>query len=187
MRNDNCAPERPDVELARAARLGDEDAFEQIVDRHGPAMYRFARRLLLHDANAQDVVQDAFVSAWKDLPSYAGRSSLRTWLFRLTARRAADLQRRRTPTPVDDDVLSTLLPAAAGSPQQAALDRELVTALRRALAELPWRQRAIWLLREIDGLSYRDIAEALAIPEDSVRGQLYRGRRALAERMNSWR
>lgn len=180
-------PERSDGDLARAARLGDEVAFTAIVDRHGPAMYRFAVRLLLHQDDAQDVVQEALASAWKDLPTFAGRSSLRTWLFTLTARRAADLQRRKTPTPVDDQLLATVQPPATDNPQRDAMDGELVAALRHALATLPWRQRAVWLLREIDGLSYREIAAALAIPEDSIRGHLYRGRRTLAERMNSWR
>jgi hypothetical protein len=70
-----------DGALVRAARLGDVQAFAVIVDRHGPAMYRYAVRLLHHDADAAEVVQEAFISAWKNLHTFQGRSNLRTWLF----------------------------------------------------------------------------------------------------------
>lgn len=174
--------------LVRAARLGDQDAFDAIVRRHGPGMYRYALRMVGgHEADAGEVVQEAFVSAWKNIATFEARSSLRTWLYRLASRRAVDLQRKRKPTPVDDDFLDAVTPPARTDPLRSVMDGELRVALQAALAELPWEQRAVWLLREVEGMAYGEIAESLGMTQDSVRGLLHRGRRNLAERMEPWR
>ena len=180
--------ESSDDALVRAARLGDQDAFAAIVDRHGVGMHRYALRLVGGShADAAEVTQDALVSAWKSLPSFAGRSSLRTWLFRIVHRRAADLTRRRRPVPIDDQLLSHLVPPASENALRSILDEELAQALQRSLDELPWHQRAVWLLREVEGMSYDEIASTLAMTVGSVRGHLHRGRRTLSERMARWR
>ncbi|KQP65157.1 RNA polymerase subunit sigma-70 [Nocardioides sp. Leaf307] len=151
-------------------------------------MYRYALRLVGgNDTDAAEVTQEALISAWKDLGTFQGRSSLKTWLFRLVHRRAVDLQRHRRPTPINDDLLSRFVPEASDNPLQDVLDAELLAALQQALDELPWHQRAVWLLREVEGMSYDEIGEALALPVGSVRGHLHRGRRTLAERMARWR
>lgn len=177
-----------DDALVRRAKLRDEAAFRVIVDRHGPGMYRYAVRLMrgsTHDG--AEVTQEALISAWKSLPTFEGRSSLRTWLFRMVHRRAADQQRNRRPVPIDDQLLSRVVRPANDNPLQDVLDGELLQALQAALDELPWLQRSCWLLKEVEGLSYAEIGEALAIPVGSVRGHLHRGRRVLAERMARWR
>ncbi len=173
--------------LARAAALGDRDAFEQIVRLHGPGMLRYARRVLSDPGDAEEAVQDAFVAAWRSLDRYRGDSALRTWLFGLTSHKAVDLSRRRRAVPVDDEV-ARQRPAGSGSdPWEQASATELARALDRALAELPYRQRACWLLAELEGLSQAEIAQVLGIGPDAVRGQLFRARRALEERMARWR
>lgn len=180
--------EASDAALVRAVGAGDAEAFREIVDRYGPRMYRYALRLVGgNDTDAAEVTQEALISAWKDLGTFQGRSSLKTWLFRLVHRRAVDLQRHRRPTPINDDLLSRFVPEASDNPLQDVLDAELVAALQQALDELPWHQRAVWLLREVEGMSYDEIGEALALPVGSVRGHLHRGRRTLAERMARWR
>ena len=165
----------------------DAAAFAEMV---GP----FRRELLVHCyrmlgsvQDAEDALQETLVSAWRNLPEFEGRSSLRTWLFSLVSRRAVDLQRKRRPTPVADDFLAAVAPPAHRDPLQDVMDKELVAALQAALAELPHQQRAVWLLRELEEMSYDDIATTLAMTPDSVRGQLHRGRRNLAERMAQWR
>ena len=177
-----------DAALVRAARLGDDAAFGELVDRHGPGMLRYARRLVGgSEADAGEVVQEAFISAWKGLDGFRGDSSLRTWLFRLVHRRAVDLIRHRRPTPIDDDLLSHVVRVADDNPLQDVMDSELLGALQEALDELPWNQRAAWLLREVEGLGYDEIAHAMGTTVGSVRGHLHRGRRQLAERMARWR
>lgn len=177
-----------DAALVRAARLGDDDAFGALVDRHGPSMLRYARRLVGgSEADAGEVVQEAFISAWRSLDTFRGDSSIRTWLFRLVHRRAVDLQRHRRPTPIDDEPISRVIEASGANPLQDVLDAELLEALQRALDELPWNQRAAWLLREVEGLGYEEIARTMGTTVGSVRGHLHRGRRQLAERMARWR
>lgn len=176
-----------DDALVRAARAGDEAAFAALVDRYGPGMYGYARRLLGDHVDAGEAVQEALVSAWKSLDDFEGRSHIRTWLYRLVHRRAVDLQRKRRPVPVEDESLSIMLPPARTDPLQQVLDSELLVALQAALETLPWNQRACWLLREIEEMSYDEIAEAIGLTEGSVRGHLQRARQALAERMAPWR
>ncbi|WP_397195924.1 RNA polymerase sigma factor [Nocardioides rotundus] len=182
------SPERSDGALARAARLGDEQAFRVIIDRHGPGMYRYALRLVggsEHDAS--EVTQEAFISAWRGLGRFRGESALPTWLFSLVHRRSVDLVRTRRPVPIDDEMLATQVPPAQDNPLQDVVDGELLEALQQALDELPWNQRAAWLLREVEGMTYEEIAATLSTTPGSVRGHLHRGRRTLAERMARWR
>lgn len=181
-------PEPSDDALLRAARLGDEAAFAQIVERYGRQMFRYAlRQVGGSEADAAEATQEAFISAWRSLPSFRGESSIRTWLFRLVHRRAADLTRRRKPTPVEDDALVDLVTPGLDDAMQHVLDEELLAALQDALDQLPWQQRSVWLLREIEGLSYQEIGDALALPVSTVRGLLARARPTLAERMARWR
>jgi len=179
--------ERSDGALLRAARLGDTDAFGAVVERHGPGMRRYARFILGDEEDAADATQEALVSAWRGLGTFRGESSLRTWLFTLVSRRAADLQRRQRPVPVDEQQLEQRLPAVPDTASGTALETHLLAALRSALQELPWRQRACWVLRELEGLSYDEIAATLGVTSGQVRGYLHRGRATLAERMEPWR
>ena len=177
-----------DEALVRAARVGDEEAFAVLVQRHGPGMHRYALRLVGgSDADAAEVTQDALVSAWQGLATFAGTSSLKTWLFRIVHRRAADLHRSRKAVPIDDQLLSHLVPGTEDNALRQVLDEELLAALQQCLDELPWNQRAVWLLRELEEMSYEEIATTLALPVGSVRGQLYRARRTVSERMARWR
>ncbi|WP_328828423.1 RNA polymerase sigma factor [Nocardioides acrostichi] len=182
-----------DEALARAAGAGDEAAFEEIVHRHAPTLLRYARRQLGSHDDAVEVTQEALVSAWQGIDAFEGRSSLRTWLIRLVHRRAVDLVRKRRPVPLDDEALdlvvdaTTVREAVRADPLQSYLDAELLADLQDALAELSWQQRSVWLLREVEGLSYDEIAETLGTTSGSVRGLLARARPRLAERMSRWR
>ncbi len=185
--NRSTIADASDEALVRAASVGDRDAFAVLVGRYGPGMYRYALRLVGDENDADEIAQEAFVSAWRGLRTFAGRSSLKTWLYRLVHRRAVDTQRHRRPSPVSDDLLSTLTPAASDDPLQQVLDGELLIALQAVLHELPWQQRATWLLREVEDMTYEEIAETVAVSVGSVRGHLYRARRTVAERMALWR
>ena len=179
---------RPDQVLARRAALGDRVAFAEIFDRYADHLFRYCLRMLDGDyAEAEDAVQEALARAWLKLPTFRGESSLRTWLFRLAINEATDRRRRRRPVPADNRLLE---PRAAGhqqDPELTAISEDLSEALGRALSELPWRQRAAWLLREVEGLSYAEIADALDTTPTVVRGQLHRARGTLAVRLEQWR
>ncbi len=183
--------------LARRAGLGDRGAFDELLARLFPATLRFATRLLDGDAEAaEDAVQEAWIKAWKGLPDFAGRSKVQTWLFTIVQREAIERRRRRRPLAVDDQLLEPLAASQrlgttqSGSrddPEGAAISSELWETLTRALGELPWTQRATWVLRELEDQSYADIAEVLHTTPTVVRGQLHRARRTLAIRMEQWR
>ncbi len=177
-----------DRELARWAALGDRVAFGAIVDRHGAAMFRYALRMSDGDtAAAEDAVQDALARAWIGLPGFRGDAALRTWLFSITGNAVLKARRRRRPVSMDDRLLSVVPAPAQREPYRQLEAKEMQRALVVALAELPWRQRACWLLRESEDLSYEEIAEVLGTTTTVVRGQLHRARATLAVRMASWR
>lgn len=180
--------ERSDLVLARRCALGDRLAFAEIFSRHGASLYRYALRMLDGDHQAaEDVVQEALTKAWLRIPGFRGDSSLRTWLFRLTVNECHDARRRRRPIPVDDGLLTVMAEETELSAEDTAGTRSLLAALDLALLELPWRQRAAWLLREVEGLSYDEIATALTTNSTVVRGQLHRARATLEVRMAQWR
>jgi RNA polymerase sigma-70 factor (ECF subfamily) len=182
-----------DAALARRAGLGDRAAFEELFRRLFSPTYRFALRMLDGDAQAaEDVVQESWVKAWRALPDFRGDSAVQTWVFSIVTREAAGVRRRRRPIAVDDELLEPLVARGDTDPRrrdpaQAVLARELWETLSLALRELPWRQRASWLLREVEGLSYQDIARVLDTTPTVIRGQLHRARRTLAIRMEQWR
>jgi RNA polymerase sigma-70 factor (ECF subfamily) len=178
----------PDEVLARRAALLDRAAFAAIVDRHGPALYRYARRMLDDPQDTEDCVQEAFAAAWTSLPQFAGRSSLRTWLFAITAHKVRSAQRRRTRTalPLPFEPVDTV-DRHAVDPERSAEGTDLLEALNAALRELPPGPRSTWLLREVEGLSYDQIAEVSGTTTSTVRGQLHRARAHLIDRMEAWR
>lgn len=187
MSDDSPLDSLPDEELTRRAALGDRLAFAAVVDRHGGVMYRFARRMLSSDQDAEDVVQDALMRAWRALPGYRGDAQLRTWLLTLTANRARTVRQPARAVPVDDTLLSPRPAPDSAGPLAQVLSNELVDAVDAALAELPWRQRAVWLLFEVEKESYAAIADTLGTTTATVRGQLHRARSNLAARLARWR
>ncbi|GAA1881655.1 RNA polymerase sigma factor [Lapillicoccus jejuensis] len=172
-----------DDSLRRAAAFGDLEAFHEIVGRHGPAMYRYAQRTVSDRGDAEEAVQDAFVAAWQTLPDFRGDSSLRTWLFTITRRKAIDLLRKRRPVPVGDDMMTELV----RSDEQDDAGSGFLDALEVALAKLPETQRSVWLLREVEQLSYAEIASVLRSTETVVRGQLSRARANLQAQLRAWK
>jgi RNA polymerase sigma-70 factor (ECF subfamily) len=174
--------------LARRAALGDRMAFAVLFRRHSGPMFRYAMHMLNGDVqDAEDAVQNAWTQAWQHLGDFRGEAELRTWLFRITANQVLNARRRRRPIAVDDALLTPIPARAEHEPERQTTHEELRQALSLALYELPWRQRASWLLREMEGLSYEEIADILGTTPTIVRGQLHRARRTLAVRMAQWR
>jgi RNA polymerase sigma-70 factor, ECF subfamily len=178
-----------DGALARRAGMGDAEAFTELFERHFPSTFRYALHMLDgNDHLAHDAVQEAWIKAWRRLEGFRGESRFQTWMFRIVAREVLDSRRRKRPIVVDERILEPLkAESSAGDPERSALDLELWASLSLALSELPWRQRASWLLREFEGLSYDEIARILDTTPTVVRGQLHRARAALAIRMEQWR
>ncbi|MFE5662738.1 RNA polymerase sigma factor [Streptomyces niveus] len=173
--------------LAVRAGEGDEEAFEQLVRAHGPVMLQLATRLLGSRTEAEDAVQDAFVSAWRKLPEFRRDAEFKTWIYRIVTNRCLNQLRARRPATDLDSVPEPAAPEHESSPSRAAESHAAVRALAVAMAGLSPEQRACWVLREWHGMSYENIAETVGISLVAVRGRVFRARRYLTEAMSAWR
>ncbi|GGG20094.1 putative RNA polymerase sigma factor [Rhodococcoides trifolii] len=173
--------------LLDLSAAGDRTSFEQLVRRHGPSLTRYARRMLRDEGDVSEVVQDTFVVAWKQSSSFRGESTVRTWLFSICSRKIVDSRRVKRAQPMPDWLLEPAHVGRALDPHVFASNQEFVSALEKALAELPPRQRASWVLREIEGMTFPQIGVALSLSADGVRGHHLRARNALSLRMARWK
>ncbi len=168
-------------ELVRAAAGGDEEAFAQLVGLYEDKVYSLALRMCGSPEDAADAAQEAFLSAWRALPSFRGEAGFSTWLYRLTANASIDLLRRvrrqRGELRLDDEDLGLTALEAGPGPQEAAEEGELRQALDQALGQLGDSHRQVLVLRELQQLSYEEIARALDL--GTVKSRISRARRAL--------
>ena len=167
--------------LQAAAAGGDSEAFGRLALELAPAARRVARAILGNAADADDAVQDAFLSAWRAIGRYDPARPFRPWLLRIVVNAATDVRRRQVTRAAQP--LSPVLEAPGRSPEGAADLSLLGDRLRAALAELPERQRTAIVLFDAEGWSHAEIAEALGVPEGTVRSDVFRARRALRPRL----
>jgi RNA polymerase sigma-70 factor, ECF subfamily len=163
-----------DRALVDALRAGDERAFTQLVDRHGPAMIAVARMHVASREVAEDVVQDTWLALLKGLDRFEGRSSVQTWLFRVLVNiaKTRGIRDHRT-TPVGTDVLGRGVDESA---EYRALSGEALRLVRRELDRLPEQQRVVVSLRDLHGLDSDEVCELLDLTTANQRVLLHRGR-----------
>ncbi len=177
--------------LVARVLAGEQEVFGELVKRHQTRVFALARSLLRNQADAADIAQEAFVRAFGNLRRYRAEGSFSAWIAKITSNLAIDFMRRQkvqASTELTDDlpepgaghagILASQLPA---DPQSAALRRELGAQLQEALGRLPEKHRAILILREIDGLSYQELSEALEIPVGTVMSRLFHSRAKMQE------
>ena len=183
---EHVGEEPTDTSMLAAAVRGDRWAFELLVTRHTPMMYRVALRITGEPADAEDVVQDAWVAAWRALPRYRSEAAPSTWLYRVVTNAALGaLRRRRLTVPLDaiePDAALELADTRPG-PESAALSSDTASAVHLALSSLEPNQRVALVLREFEGLSYEEVATVLDTTVAAVRSRLHRGRAALLARL----
>jgi RNA polymerase sigma-70 factor (ECF subfamily) len=180
------SPAPSDADVVAQARCGDHAAFRILVERYQGRAYRLALRVLRDEDEAQDAVQDAFVKAYRSLARFQGRAGFYTWLYRIVMNQCLDRKRRdRSGRQVEwneevdlegarDPALDT--PGPSG-PYRELARSELRELVGSAIATLPDDARRTLELREIDGLSYQEIAEALGVPKGTVMSRLHYARR----------
>ena len=176
-----------DADLVERSRDGDLSAFNQIVERYQSQVYNLAARILGDRTAAQDVAQDAFISAHKALAGFRG-GSLRAWLMRITSNRSKDYiraSRRRPEQSLDQSMLnpSFSLPSRGPSPEQEVIGRELQAEIQRGILMLPEDQRATLVLVDVQGMSYAEAAEATGASLGTVKSRLSRARAAIRDFM----
>jgi RNA polymerase sigma-70 factor, ECF subfamily len=184
------AGESSDAVLAARAAAGDAAAFERLLLRYQDRVYRLALRMVGDPAEAEDIAQEVFLTAWRHLPALADPAAVRTWLFRIAHRQCLVLFRTRRTHPTEPTAAfpdSAPMTGGAFDPPRVAEAGAGVRALGAALAGLPPPQRAVWLLAEVHGLPFAEIAEVVGTTEQAVRGRLCRARSRLAELMRAWR
>jgi RNA polymerase sigma-70 factor (ECF subfamily) len=172
-----------DEELVERARAGDEAALGKLVERHHPAAFRVAVSMLRDDDAAQDVVQDAFIKAFRALPGFRGDAAFRTWILTITANEARGAFRkrgRRKESNLDD--VGPVPADEKGLDEQVVLAQEAARA-RSLLEELPEKQKLSVLLRIEEGLSFREIGEIIGSSEGAARVNYFHGIRRLRELM----
>lgn len=168
--------------LVDKARAGDVDAYEVLVRRHRDRIYRIALRMLGNSHDAEDIAQDVVIQLWTALSGFVGSSSFTTWLYRIVVNRCLNhLRRHRHTRPVRDSD-----PAPTAGAEDTVIAQQRATATLHAIAALPPDLRAVLVLHEMEGLSYREVAAITNLTEPTVRGRLHRARNQLLNAMRSW-
>ena len=167
-------------DLAASLRMGQEAAWERLVRDSTARLLAVARRILRNEFDAEEAVQEAFLAAYRNLGQFDGRAALTTWLHRITVNAALSrLRRRERAASMHEHPLGRAAEAAYEPAEQADLARVVWA----AVAELAEDQRVVLVLRDVEQLSSREVAEALGLSDAAVRQRLHRARQAVAERL----
>jgi RNA polymerase sigma-70 factor (ECF subfamily) len=190
-RDDDARPasgvEQSDLELVRRAQRGERGAFDLLVLRYQHKVVKLVARLLRDPTEAEDVAQEAFIKAYRALGSFRGDSAFYTWLYRIAVNTARNTMASRQRRPIDYEAdLSETEQSAVESrmrhtdtPEATVLSDEIHETVNRAVAELPEDLRTAIILREVEGLSYEEIAAAMDCPVGTVRSRIFRAREAI--------
>ena len=181
-----------DQQLVERAQRGDKRAFELLVEKYQRKLARLVSRLVRDPGEVEDVTQEAFIKAYRALPSFRGDSAFYTWLYRIginTAKNYLVATGRRAPTSTEVDAedaegyaVGELL-RDINTPESLLLSKEIAGTVNAAIESLPEELRSAIQLRELEGMSYEDIAKLMECPIGTVRSRIFRAREAIAERL----
>jgi len=176
-----------DLELVRRVRRGDDDAFGQIVDTHGPRLYVLALSMLGNREDAQDTVQETFIGAFRGLQRFKARASVKTWLTRILMNNAINCRRRRKirkTLPLEGEYEH---PGGSLKDTRTQTGRDQVRMdFAEVLTLLPEEQQQVVLLREVQSMTYDEIAQTLDIPRGTVESRLFRARQKLKDLLGDY-
>ena len=181
-----------DQTLVVRAQSGDKRAFELLVMKYQRRIVRLVSRLVRDPAEVEDVAQEAFIKAYRALPSFRGESAFYTWLYRIalnTAKNYLSAQGRRPQLSGDftdedgEQFDAVVLVADFHTPESELSNRQIVSTVNEAVSSLPEDLRTAVTLREMEGLSYEEIATAMNCPIGTVRSRIFRAREAIAARL----
>ena len=176
-----------EAELIQKAQQGDQSAFGELIVRNESKIFTLTLRMMGNREDAQDLAQEAFLNAWRGLDKFKGDSSFSTWLYRLASnacidhiRKAKRRQEVMDAQSLDDEEFGAIqLPDSRYDPQNELERQELREALEKALQTLPDHQRQVLIMRELSGLSYQEIGDALEMDIGTVKSRISRARLAL--------
>jgi RNA polymerase sigma-70 factor (ECF subfamily) len=184
-----------ELALVQSAKAGDVSAFEELVKRYDRNVFRIAQHITQNREDAEDVVQDAFLKAYSNLAQFQGQSKFYTWLVRIAVNEALMKLRRRRPermvsldedVKTEDDSLPREVADWSPNPEQQYTQAELRDILTKTIQGLPATFRTVFVLRDVEGLSTEETAEALELSVPAVKSRLLRARLQLRERLNRY-
>jgi RNA polymerase sigma-70 factor (ECF subfamily) len=188
-------PLSEELMLVQAAKGGDVSAFEELVKRYDRNVFRIAQHITQNREDAEDVVQDAFLKAYQNLGQFQGQSKFYTWLVRIAVNEALMRLRRRRPermvsldadVKTEDDSVPREVADWSPNPEQQYSQAELKEILTRTIQGLPPSFRTVFVLRDVEGLSTEEAAEALDLSIPAVKSRLLRARLQLRERLSRY-
>ncbi len=175
--------EESDAAAVARAKSGDSEGFRLLVERHSRSVFRLAYRITANEQDAEDVVQETFLRAYRQLGHFEARSSFSTWIYRIAANCALDVVRTRKRHAAGEDVESLDLPAGAPLPDRIAYSSQVQEKVAGALGELSEQERTAFVLRHFEGLSIGEISAVLGTGESAAKHSIFRAvqklRRAL--------
>ncbi|MBI3480992.1 MAG: RNA polymerase sigma factor RpoE [Nitrosomonadales bacterium] len=181
-----------DQQLVERVQRGDKHAFDLLVSKYQRKLGRLISRFVRDPAEAEDVTQDAFIKAYRALSGFRGESAFYTWLYRIginTAKNHLLANKRRAPTvtPFDAEEAESFDEASllreVSTPENELMSKQVVDVVQLSLQQLPEDLRSALTLREIEGLSYEEIANVMNCPVGTVRSRIFRAREAVAENL----
>lgn len=180
-----------DAEIVARVQSGDKSAFDLLVIKYQHKVIKLVSRYIRDSAEVEDITQEAFIKAYRALANFRGESAFYTWLYRIainTAKNFLVSQGRRPPNSDIEVEIAEVLDGAASlrdsaTPERNLLRDEIANTIQRAIKSLPEDLRTAITLREIDGLSYEDIAQVMTCPIGTVRSRIFRAREAIDDEL----
>jgi len=185
-----------DVDAALVARVqrGDKRAFDLLVLKYQRKIMRLLSRMIRDPAEIEDVTQEAFIKAYRALPQFRGESAFYTWLYRIAINTARNWQAANNRRPLTSSIIETGEGETfdeidnltdISTPESMLASRQIAETVNAAMQSLPEDLRTAILLREIEGMSYEDIAQSMGCPIGTVRSRIFRAREAIASQLKS--
>lgn len=181
-----------DAELVARVQKGDKRAFDLLVIKYQRKIMRLLSRMIRDPGEVEDVAQEAFIKAYRALPQFRGESAFYTWLYRIAVNTARNWQAAQARRPMSSDTVETEDGETfsqidnlsdISTPESQLASRQIVETVNAAMQALPEDLRTAIVLREIEGMSYEDIAEAMDCPIGTVRSRIFRAREAIAAQL----